>query len=297
MRKLIEFSSEKNAHALGDYLTHSGIRSDVEEDGAGVWAVWVMDEDHMQQAQELAATFAQNPDADEIRQARGAREAEVKKQNQLEHEFNRRMIKQNPHKQGTTPVTYILIGISILFYFLQQSQDGNFQSLMFYASGYSLRLGSGESYTYYIAAWQSGEVWRLVTPIFLHFGLMHILFNMMWLHFFGRQIETVLGSRFMIALVLIVAILSNTAQFLDAGPRFGGMSGVNYGLFGYILVRRKFDPMCGLFVDKINTYILLGWFVLCFFASGAEVANMAHGGGLVVGAVWGYLAAKWRRFA
>ena len=49
-----------------------------------------------------------------------------------------------------------------------------------------------------------------MTPIFLHFGLMHILFNMMWLHFFGRQIETVLGSRFMIALVLIVAILSNT---------------------------------------------------------------------------------------
>ena len=83
------------------------------------------------------------------------------------------------------------------------------------------------------------EVWRLVTPIFIHYGLMHIVLNMIWLYSFGAPIEDRRGSLFLLLLVLVLAITSNIGQAIEVGLResgalFGGMSGVGYGLFAYM---------------------------------------------------------------
>ena len=95
-----------------------------------------------------------------------------------------------------------------------------------------------------------GQVWRAVTPIFLHFGIMHIVFNMMWLWQFGLVLETRFRSLRFLALVLFVAIASNSAQAFFDGTNFGGMSGVNYGLFGFLLARSKLHPDPGFVLNR-----------------------------------------------
>src|SRR5690606_16541906 len=72
----------------------------------------------------------------------------------------------------------------------------------------------------------SGQLWRLVTPIFLHGGILHLVFNMLWLYQLGSAIEHYEGSRLLLLMVMILGALCNTAQYLVSGPAFVGMSGV-----------------------------------------------------------------------
>jgi GlpG protein len=135
----------------------------------------------------------------------------------------------------------------------------------------------------------AGEVWRLVTPIFLHFGLLHIVFNMFWLYDLGSMIERRLGTLWYVLLILVIAVPSNFFQFLMAGPDFGGMSGVVFGLFGYAWVRGRTDPTCGLYVRPDVAFWMLAWFALCLTPLIPNIANWAHGVGLAVGGLLGYL--------
>ena len=58
-----------------------------------------------------------------------------------------------------------------------------------------------------------GDFWRLITPIFLHFGIVHFIFNSLWLSMLGSRIERLSGSIHLILLVLISGLVSNLAQF------------------------------------------------------------------------------------
>ena len=79
----------------------------------------------------------------------------------------------------------------------------------------------------------NGQYWRLITPIFLHFGWLHIAFNGLWTWEVGALIEQRLGSLALLGIVLIAGVGSNTAQYLYSGPSlFGGMSGVVLGCSG-----------------------------------------------------------------
>jgi GlpG protein len=137
-----------------------------------------------------------------------------------------------------------------------------------------------------------GQVWRLITPIFIHFGITHLLFNMLWLKDLGTAIERVSGTPSFLELVLACGVISNFGEFAFHGPFFGGMSGVVYGLFGYVWMKSKFDPGCGLRLANNTIMWMLGWFVLCLTKVMGPVANYAHGVGLAVGMVWGFAAAK-----
>ena len=149
---------------------------------------------------------------------------------------------------------------------------------------------------------QGGEVWRLITPAFLHASLstnpLHLVFNMWWLYDLGTLIERRLGSTRFAILVVIIALVSNLAQFLVRGPNFAGMSGVVYGLFGYAWVRGRLDPTSGFYLRPDVAFWMMIWFFLCASGFIGNVANWAHGGGLVAGAALGYAAHQidhWRR--
>jgi GlpG protein len=138
---------------------------------------------------------------------------------------------------------------------------------------------------------QHGEFWRLLTPIFLHFGIIHILFNMMWLYQLGCMIEARQGSLTLLLLVVVTGIISNVAQYAVAGPEFGGMSGVVYALAGYVWMRGKHDRASGLGLDRQSITILLVWLVVCFTGLVGPVANYAHLAGLVSGMAIGRVSA------
>jgi GlpG protein len=143
----------------------------------------------------------------------------------------------------------------------------------------------------------NGQIWRLWTPMLLHFGLMHLVFNMLWLWEIGRRIEILQGSSRVFNLVMITALCSNLLQYvMTEGVLFGGMSGVVYGLLGYSLIWSRLRPERTFGLPKGIYIFMLGWLVLGFtgiidsIGFGA-IANGAHLGGLISGLGLGFVAA------
>ena len=140
-----------------------------------------------------------------------------------------------------------------------------------------------------------GQYWRLVTPAFLHFGWLHIAFNSMWLWELGGKVERVMGHMNMFLLFLVIAIVSNTSQFAFGGPGlFGGMSGVVYGLLGFSWVAPLLQPAWRIQPSPTLMIFMVGWLVVCMVGlveslGFGSIANAAHLGGLVCGAVLGAL--------
>ena len=134
-----------------------------------------------------------------------------------------------------------------------------------------------------------GEVWRLLTPMFLHFDPMHIIFNMLWLFQLGMVIELRQGIKRLLILVLIAAILSNLSQYYVTGFRFGGMSGVVYALLGYVWAQGQFNPRAGMGLPRSIVVMMLIWFVVCWMGLVGNIANVAHTVGLLVGVLLGFL--------
>jgi GlpG protein len=135
---------------------------------------------------------------------------------------------------------------------------------------------------------KSGQIWRLFTPMFLHFGYAHIIFNMYWLWILGSLLEIRYRPLNYLLLVLGVALVSNLTQALFSGTSFGGMSGVNYGLFGFIFLHMKYHPSPYFRLEKQTIFLMLVWLVICFTGAAGPVANWAHLFGLLTGAAVGF---------
>jgi len=142
-------------------------------------------------------------------------------------------------------------------------------------------------------AMSNGEYWRLVTPVFLHFGLFHLAFNGLWTWELGRRIEPFVGSLHTLVIVLLMAVASNLGQYLWGGPSlFGGMSGVVYGLLGYVWIRHKVSPRPQLAIPPgllgfMLFWLLLGMSGIIDLLMSGSIANAAHAVGLVTGMILG----------
>ena len=146
----------------------------------------------------------------------------------------------------------------------------------------------------------AGQLWRLITPVFLHFGFFHFLFNSLWIWDLGRRLEQLLGVKQFILFFMFTAVISNFAQYAwSANTLFGGMSGVVYGLVGFIMVSHRIAPHPLTAVPASVLGFMLFWLVLCmtgaidFFIAGS-VANAAHLGGLIAGALFAALFVRKR---
>jgi len=131
------------------------------------------------------------------------------------------------------------------------------------------------------------EGYRLLTPIFLHFSILHIAFNTAIFWFFGRQIETLLGRSVLFWLVVCIGIFSNLGQFFAQGAQFGGLSGVVMGVISFVWLASKqsthirFFMPNGLMAFVILTLMLGFAGVLDQFLG--PIANVAHALGFVGG--------------
>lgn len=132
-----------------------------------------------------------------------------------------------------------------------------------------------------------GQYWRLVTPIFLHSGLRHVLFNSFSLVIFGPAIEQMLGRFKFILTYLIAGIAGNVATFL-LGPEIYfhlGASGAVYGIFGvylYMIAVRQdlIDPMS----RQIIIIITVLGFIMTFVRPNINIYAHLFGyvGGLIM---------------
>lgn len=181
------------------------------------------------------------------------------------------------------PVVICLIILSGLGALVADSALGSYFSFQDYSGGYFIPLGESLA---------RGEIWRLLTPAFLHFSIFHVLFNSLWMWDLGRRLEFFLGKWHFLLFFIITGIAANYAQYLWSGsPKFGGMSGVVYALVGFIAVRQRLAPHPVINVPPALIGFMLFWLVLCmtgavdYFISGS-VANAAHVGGLLAGGTY-----------
>ncbi len=130
---------------------------------------------------------------------------------------------------------------------------------------------------------QSLELWRPITPAFIHLDVLHIFFNMMWLRALGTGIEYLRGTRKFLLLCVILAFTSHMAQLFWSGPAFGGMSGVVFGLIGYAWMRGRTRPRDGIALRQQTVIYCFLWMFLCMSGAFGGIANTAHGVGLLVG--------------
>lgn len=141
----------------------------------------------------------------------------------------------------------------------------------------------------------AGQWWRLLTPMLLHFGWLHLAMNAMWYWELGRRIEYRQGGLMLLGLSLGVGLVSNVVQYMVSGPSlFGGLSGVLYGLLGHCWIFQLLAPTPAYRLPRGVVGMMLIWLLVCLsgvidLLGFGSIANGAHVGGLVVGCVTGAL--------
>ena len=281
MRKAGEIPEAAQARRFGDYLLSRGIENRV-DDTLGGGAIWILDDAHLAPAQaELAEFLAapEDPKYQKHREAEATRRRAAREQELAQKRFIdvRARLARRGRPSVTVTIIALCVGLFALFSFGSGPGVVRLHNKLLFASGPG-RL---------FLDLEAGQVWRLVSPVFLHAGFIHLGFNMLWLYNLGRQIEVMRGRRLYVALLFGVAVVSSLTQYVWEGPYFVGMSGVVYGLFAYVWMQARFMSSPDLWIDKNNSILIMGWLLACMTGLLGPVANAAHVGGLIAGGIAG----------
>jgi GlpG protein len=262
----------------------------------------VLDDEQVGAGRELLEQFRRNPEAAEFSRlasdaGRLRKEEEQEQAEWRRRVHNRQRVFPGVRRYGAGPLTYVLIVASVVLAVYSKSVFVDWRNPAEAAACRELLRPlfisfPPEGVTDFLPEVRRGEVWRLLTPMIIHFGIGHILFNMLWLFQLGSMIESAQGSLKFALLVIAFALVSNLVQYEFRGPFFGGMSGVNYGLIGYVWIRGRCDRASGLHLDRESVIMSIVWFFLCFTGWVGPIANYAHAAGLLTGMAWGWISAK-----
>jgi GlpG protein len=300
LRQIGTLPEEREARYLADHLLTLGVTTQLRPESGG-WGVWVLDENRLPQARQEFEDYRNRPDDMRFRAA--ARTAETirreAKRIEAEHRKNSRKVTdtwdRTPFRRR--PLTVILVALSVFVFLLLQRPRTRaivIDKLAFTSPIPKVDVqGQERPDPLGIDDIAHGELWRLITPIFLHADLPHIVFNMWWLISLGTVIETRRGTKLFAALVVFSAIASNVGEYvydmksLGHPVLFGGMSGVNYALFGYVWMKGRHEPEQGMILHPITVQSMLFWLVICMTGAVGDIANAAHVVGIVAGMLFG----------
>ncbi len=328
MRQIGTFDDERQARRFNDFLLTEDIQAVVEHESDG-WAIWVREEDQLAEATRQLASFRANPSdgryanaekkAEELRQKK-RRELEKARKNVVEMRDN-----WSQRSSGSSPLTIAIIIICSLLSLEASlmtratSADGKLADSVVMRSLLMLdpvhhdelfveAIAKGwnqtelnraqDSWSYRLLDIQKGQIWRTVTPTFLHGGLAHLLMNMWTLWVIGRVLEQRYGTAWYGAMILFIAIPSTMSGGLApmewGGSPFGlGFSGVLFGFVGFVWMKSVYDPSSGLYMPPMTLL-----FVMIFLVAGitgldrelfkVSLDNWGHGIGLLTGMAIGY---------
>lgn len=324
MRQIGTIPDGGQAERFADFLRSQGTACSLDSADEG-YGLWIHDEDRVAAAKQELQAFLSEPDHERYRNARQLADAKLREDFERRKAARRNTVSLRRRWDAPAgeqcPMTMGLLAVCTVVAFFTRlggqfvmpgEQPQDFQPLLAQLWISTPKLGPGHQWD----AILSGEIWRIWTPMFIHYGWLHILFNGMWLKDFGMLMESRIGTLRFLVFILIVGAVSNVLQFEFGSMRlsdiehfgnprfwrlhprnfaFGGMSGVNYALFGYIWMRGKLDPGSGFGVSPQTVMWMLVWFLLCWTGYVGPIANWAHAGGLAAGVSLGALAAVRRR--
>jgi GlpG protein len=303
MREIGKLVDGNAARRLADYLLTLKIETQLDQQPDG-WIVWVCDEDRVPQARDAFTEFERNPGDSRFtvatRTAQELRLREIEEDEDYRQrltEFRERMSEPQPQLPYATVFLIATAGVVTFLTNFGEPLDSPVLRYLWIATGTHL------------ADIAHGQLWRLVTPIFIHFDPMHLLFNCYVVFILGGAIERRQGSPRLIWLVFVTAVASNLAQFYLGhpsisqqhelvwlrSPYFGGLSGVGYALFGYLWMKSLLEPELGFHLQTWTVFIMIAWFFACLVDLIPHVANGAHAAGLLIGIVIGAGPWVWRQ--
>ena len=270
---LVAFAQERAARLLTNYLLSLNIQAQyVYKEGQHPHAIELLDSSQIEHAKALTEEFIASPQDQKYQQAAWQSGDAVKLQSRSNVSpaavFSQIRL---------SPVTSIVLLICLIVHALALLgwQDGIFAWLQIQPLSVLL---------------DNQQWWRLLGPAFMHFSALHIIFNLLWWWVLGSQIEQKLGSSTLVILFLLTALASNIGQLLISGPYFGGLSGVVYGLVGFVWWTGWLRPAWGLSLPKAMIGFLLVWLVLGYAdLLWVSMANTAHTLGLVSGCMLAWI--------
>ncbi len=302
MRRLGTLPDRDSAAVFRDYLYAQGIEIRIDQDGPA-WTLWILDEDKLPLALGELTEFQTRPQ--DPRYAASQAAAEAVRQRRVSEVIAARQQQVNMSDrwrggQKHIPVTALLIALSILVAILTRVGLDENANARFMMADWLLDPATGRFVAPGIQGLlKLGQFHRWISPIFLHFGPMHLFFNMSATLAYGRVIEQRSGSFRFLGMVVLMALISNFAQYTVSGPSFGGMSGVDFGLFGFLWMKSKFAPEYGIGLSQDSVTYMLVFAALCVFGVFGRIANTAHFAGMFTGMalamipVWPRI---WRRY-
>ena len=274
MVELVSLKSRRAAQALCDYLTLNRIPNELWEQ-AGEYHIGIVNDADLDQAAGLTNDFLNEPQQKKFLEASWLVNDCASVQGSTE-----RVELNLPSLSDIKPlwVTYFVIFICLMVYLAGRS--GLAPSL------YSLLSFPATPETVGLV-----ELLRFVSPVFLHFSVLHIVFNLLWWWQFGGTIEMHQGWLRLALVLIMTALFSNFAQAYMTGPNFGGLSGVVYGLLGYLFVYRKISRKSLLQLQSQIVIFMLAWLLIGYtdvlVSLTGPVANWAHSAGLFSGCLLG----------
>ncbi|WP_120817240.1 rhomboid family intramembrane serine protease GlpG [Yokenella regensburgei] len=261
MLMITSFTNPRVAQAFVDYMATQGIILTIQQHTQS--DVWLADESQADRVHKELALFLENP-ADPRYLAASWESGHTNSGLQY-----RRFPFLATLKGNAGPFTLLIAALCIVV-FIIMNIVGDQPVMLLLAWPYDPSL--------------KFELWRYFTHAFMHFSLMHILFNLLWWWYLGGAVEKRLGSGKLIVITVISALLSGFIQHKFGGPWFGGLSGVVYALMGYVWLRGERDPESGVHLQRGLILFSLVWLVAGWFdLFGMSIANGAHVAGLVVG--------------
>ena len=191
MRRIGEFDQEKSALKFWSFLKGQGIDSTLEKDDDDhKWSIWVAEEDKIERSIEELRAFLADPEAKKfISIASSTVTKKTGTENEQKHPNKRKSqgfkeynLRERWGSRDRSPgVLTLSLIITCVAVFLLSGLGKNTELVgKFFIS---------EKLDGQLSEFTSGQIWRIFTPIFLHFNFLHIAFNMLWLHDLGSQIE------------------------------------------------------------------------------------------------------------
>ena len=130
--------------------------------------------------------------------------------------------------------------------------------------------------------WQAGHWWTILTAIYLHGGLLHIIFNVLWIRQLGPEVEKCYGPARLVVIFTVAGVAGFVLSNAFDVSFTVGASGSIFGLLGALVAygRRRGGAFGRLQLQQYGQWALV-LFVAGFFMAG--VNNLAHAGGFVGG--------------